>query len=250
MPVFLYPHMALNSAPSSGSRRKSRRSGPTLAVKTQPAQRRATETFERILEVGAQTLADVGIDRLSTNLVCERAGLSPPALYRYFPNKYALLCELGRRLMERQNEVIPNWISLEVLVGPRAGLERALQGLLLDTYRVTRETTAGLWITRALRAVPALAEVRLESHHKVTRAQVELLRAAYPGADVEELRLVSRVTVELIYAATELLFDESPLSGQAVAQLVGAMVASYRGRLRRRTGRRVGGGRQGKGAGR
>jgi hypothetical protein len=48
---------------------------------------------------------------------------------------------------------------------------------------------------------------------------------------------VSRVTVELIYAATELLFDESPLSGQAVAQLVGAMVASYGGRLRRSTGR-------------
>ena len=224
--------MALNSAPSPGSRRKSRRPGPTLAVKTQPAQRRATETFERILEVGAQTLADVGIDRLSTNLVCERAGLSPPALYRYFPNKYALLCELGRRLMERQNEVIPNWISLEALVGPRAGLERALQGLLLDTYRVTREATAGLWITRALRAVPALAEVRLESHHKVTQAQVELLKLAYPGAGLEELRLVSRVTVELIYAATELLFDESPLSGQAVAGLVGAMVASYREKLR------------------
>jgi AcrR family transcriptional regulator len=230
--------MSLNSAPSSATRRKSRRPGPALAVKTQPAQRRATETFERILEVGAQTLADVGIDRLSTNLVCERAGLSPPALYRYFPNKYALLCELGRRLMERQNEVVPRWISLEVLAGPRAGLERALQGLLLDTYRVTRETTAGVWITRALRAVPALAEVRLASHHQVTQAQVELLKLAYPGAELEELRLLSRVTVELIYAATELLFEESPLSGQAVARLVGAMVASYRGRLRGERGKK------------
>ena len=247
--------MPLNSAPFSAARRKSRRPGPALAVKTQPAQRRATETFERILEVGAQTLADVGIDRLSTNLVCERAGLSPPALYRYFPNKYALLCELGRRLMERQNEVVPRWISLEVLAGSRAGLERALQGLLLDTYRVTRETTAGVWITRALRAVPALAEVRLESHHQVTQAQVELLKLAYPGAELEELRLVSRVTVELIYAATELLFDESPLSGQAVARLVGAMVASYRGRLRRSSGRAggkaaAGAGKQGASGGR
>ena len=236
-----------NNGASTAARRKSRRSGPVLAVKTQPAQRRAAETFERILEVGAQTLADVGIDRLSTNLVCERAGLSPPALYRYFPNKYALLCELGRRLMERQNEVIPTWITVAALTGPRAGLERALQGLLLDTYRVTRETTAGLWITRALRAVPALTEVRLESHHRVTQAQVELLQAAYPGAALEELRLVSRVTVELIYAATELLFDESPLSGQAVAGLVGAMVASYRERLRGAAGRA---GRKGAGAGR
>jgi len=62
-----------------------------------PAQQHATETFERILEVTAQTLADIGIERLSTNLARERAGLTPPALYRYFPNKYALLSELGRR---------------------------------------------------------------------------------------------------------------------------------------------------------
>jgi len=225
--------MSLNSNPSSASRRKSRRSGPDLAVKTQPAQRRATETFERILEVGAQVLAEVGIDRFSTNLVCDRAGISPPALYRYFPNKYALLCELGRRLMERQNELIPNWITREVLVGSRAGLEKALQGLLLDTHRVTRDTPAGVWITRALRALPVLASVRLESHALVSRAQIELLRSAYPDADLEELRLLTRVTVELIYATNELLFDESPLGAEAVSQLVATMVASYRGRLRR-----------------
>jgi AcrR family transcriptional regulator len=208
-----------------------------LTLKTQPAQQRAAKTFERILEVGAQTLADVGIDRFSTNLVCARAGLSPPALYRYFPNKYALLCELGRRLMERQNELVPNWITLEALVGPRAGLEHALQGLLLDTYRVTREIPAGVWITRALRAVPALASVRLESHARVSQAQVELLKSAYPDADLEQLRLLSRVSVELIYAMTELLFDESPLNAQAVAELVATMVASYRDHLPSSPGR-------------
>ena len=224
--------MSLNSNTSPAARRKSRRSGPVLAVKTQPAQRRATQTFERLLDVAAQVLADVGIDRFSTNIVCERATLSPPALYRYFPNKYALLCELGRRLMERQNELIPNWITLEALAGTRAGLERALQGLLLDTHRVTRDTTAGVWITRALRAVPVLASVRLDSHAKVAQALIALLQSAYPEADVEQLRIVSRVTVELIYAANELLFDESPLSAQAVSGLVAAMVASYRGRLR------------------
>ncbi|WP_445380862.1 TetR/AcrR family transcriptional regulator, partial [Pseudomonas syringae] len=52
---------------------------------------------------------EVGIERLSTNLVCERAGLTPPALYRYFPNKYALLTVLGERLLEKQNERIDHW---------------------------------------------------------------------------------------------------------------------------------------------
>jgi len=212
--------------------RRPRKPQPPLAAKKQPAQQRATETFERILEVTAQTLEDVGIERLSTNLVCERAGLTPPALYRYFPNKYALLYELGQRLMQRQNELIPRWITPEVLTGSQENLERAIQGLLLDTHRVTKDTVAGVWITRALRAVPALQRVRLESHELVTQAQAELLSSAFPDADPATLRLVGRIAVEMVYAAVELLFDDPPLDAQAVAQIVSAMVASYLARIR------------------
>ncbi|WP_280153443.1 TetR/AcrR family transcriptional regulator [Piscinibacter sp. XHJ-5] len=207
-----------------------RKPQPSLATKKQPAQQRATETFERILEVTAQTLADVGIERLSTNLVCERAGLTPPALYRYFPNKYALLSELGQRLMERQNERVGHWITLEVLDGGLDGLERALEGLILDTYKVTLQTVGGVWIMRALRAVPALQQVRLASHAAVTREQAELLAMALPQANKAELGLVSRVVVELIYATVEMIFDE-PLDVKAVARTVAGMVASHMARI-------------------
>jgi AcrR family transcriptional regulator len=217
-------------APAAKATRRARKQ-PSLAAKKQPAQQRATETYELILEVTARTLEDVGIERLSTNLVCERAGLTPPALYRYFPNKYALLSELGQRLMQRQNELIPRWITPEVLTGSQDALERAIQGLLLDTHRVTSETTAGVWITRALRAVPALQRVRLESHELVTQAQAEMLAASFPHADPDALRLVGRVAVEMVYAAVELLFDDPPLDAQAVAQIVAAMVASYLNRI-------------------
>lgn len=64
---------------------------------------------------------------------CERAGLTPPALYRYFPNKYALLSESGQRLMQRQNERVDHWITLEVFSGDLDVLERAVEALILDT---------------------------------------------------------------------------------------------------------------------
>jgi AcrR family transcriptional regulator len=203
---------------------------PSLATKKQPAQQRATETYELILDVTAQTLADVGIERLSTNLVCERAGLSPPALYRYFPNKYALLSELGQRLMQRQNERVDHWITLDVFSGGRESLERAIEGLILDTYQVTLETLGGVWIMRALRAVPALQQVRLASHAAVTHEQALLLGEALPKADVAELKLVSRIVVELIYATVEMIFDE-PLDVKAVARTVAGMVASHMARI-------------------
>jgi AcrR family transcriptional regulator len=219
--------MSSSIARSRATVRGSRKARPSLAMKKPPSQQRSAETFERILEVAARTLADVGIDRLSTNLICERAGLTPPALYRYFPNKYAVLCELGRRLMVRQNELIPRWITREALAGSEQSMQPALQGLLLDTYRVTRETVAGLWITRALRAVPALAKVRVESHAEVTQMQTALLSEIFPRADTNELRLVSRIATELLYAAVEMLFEERSLESESVARMVSAMVASY-----------------------
>lgn len=207
-----------------------RKAQPSLATKKQPAQQRATETYERILDVTAQTLADVGIERLSTNLVCERAGLTPPALYRYFPNKYALLSELGQRLMQRQNERIDHWITVDVFKGNVDGLERALEGLILDTYEATLQTMGGVWIMRALRAVPALQQVRLASHAAVAHEQARLLAQALPKANVAELMLVSRIVVELIYATVEMIFDE-PLDVKAVARTVAGMFASHMARI-------------------
>lgn len=206
---------------------------PSLAAKKMPAQQRATATYELILDVAARLLADVGIERLSTNMVCERAGVTPPALYRYFPNKYALLCELGQRLMQRQNELIPKWITAEVLGGSVEDVEAALAGLLLDTYELTRQATGGVWILRALHAVPTVQKVRLESHGKVTEEQTQMLAAAFPHVPPAELALVGRIAVDMIYAGVELLFD-APLEARAVAQVVAAMVASQFVALRSR----------------
>lgn len=203
---------------------------PELTTKVQPAQQRAADTFERILQAAARTLDEVGIERLSTNLVCQRAGVTPPALYRYFPNKYALLSELGQRLMERQNACVERWMCPAVFTQDAPALARALEGLLLDTFEVTRRTEAGIWIMRALRAVPALQQVRLSSHAAVTESQARLLAGAFPAAEPSELRLASRLVVEMIYASIEMLFDE-PMDPKAVARMLGGMMASQLDRL-------------------
>ena len=207
------------------ARLATRRRAPPLEAKKRPEQQRAAETVERILEATAAALADIGFERLSTNIVCARAGLTPPALYRYFPNKYALLYELGRRLMQRQNALVPLWITPQALSGSPAELERALAGLLIDTRRVTDEMIGGVWIIRALRAAPALQAVRLDSHAEVTEAQTALLVETFPRADPQELRLIGRIAVEMIYAAVEMLFDE-PLDVEATARVVASMIAS------------------------
>lgn len=198
--------------------------------KKSPAQQRSTETYERILVATAQTLCDVGIERLSTNLVCECAGLTPPALYRYFPNKYALLSVLGERLLEKQNGLIDHWITPQLLSGPPEDLESALAELILETYRVTDATLGGMWILKGLRAVPALEHVRIDSHRLVSSAQAEILAQVFPQADPQKLATAARVAVEMIHATIELLFDES-LDPKSVCAMVASMIISHLDRL-------------------
>jgi AcrR family transcriptional regulator len=207
--------------------------GVELDRKRAPTQTRALETCERILDAAANLLGEVGIERLSTNLICERAGLSPPALYRYYPNKYAVLAELGVRLMMSQNDLLEQWATPATLRLPAAKFEARIRQLFLDTLEITRKAIAGEWITRALRAVPSLAPVRIESHEHVTGLLVAAFALAYPAVPQARVRLVSRLAIEVMYSAQELLVDDATLDATEVATVMSHMVTTQVMQLRK-----------------
>ncbi len=206
---------------------------PDLQAKALPRQARAQETYEHILGVTVHLLAEVGIERLSTNQVAAAAGISPPALYRYFPNKYALLHELGRRLMQAQNVLVEQWATPATLRLPTAALAQSIYTLYEQTLVLTRELPEGIWVTRALRAVPVLTPVRIESHAYVTGLIERAFLQAYPSAPVARVGVLARLAVELVYAAMEMLFDEPTLDTQAVGQSLANMLAQEVQTLRR-----------------
>jgi AcrR family transcriptional regulator len=88
-----------------------------------PKQARARETVDRILEATARLLAERGFAGVNTNVVAEHAGLKPPAIYRYFPNKYALYFALAEKLQAELDAMLDtalrdaDSISLDALVG-------------------------------------------------------------------------------------------------------------------------------------
>jgi AcrR family transcriptional regulator len=165
---------------------------------------------DRLLDIAGELLGEVGIERISTNMIAAHAGVSPAALYRYFKDKYAVLEALGRRLMDRQNAVLFAWLeenrhSLDALA---AGTE----DLLRATTKVTDSEPGGVWIERAMRAVPQLAHVRVESHREVTDAMLEVYAPLLPKVNKRALWRRLRMTVEYGYAIDEMLHEEDRLS--------------------------------------
>lgn len=209
-----------------------------LNARLTPSQSRARNTFETVLTTAGQLLGEVGFERLSTNLVCERAGMTPPALYRYFPNKYAILSELARRLMEAQDEAVFAWIQaggLEARNLPDAVASNAR--MQKQVNEITRQMPGGVWIMRALRAIPMLRDIRIESRDKVADQISESLRTMYPGVPQAELYRSARLTTEVMYAATELVMEEPDQDEDRINEDVCWMAALHYQRLAAQYGR-------------
>ena len=179
--------------------------------KREPRQERAQLTYDRLLQVAGELLAEVGIERISTNQICARAGMTPPALYRYFKDKYAILEALGRRLMDRQNAVLFAWLDR---YGPQGldALTDSAEQLMRDTAEVTASEPGAVWTLRALRAVPQLAYIRIESHREVTDRMVEVYAPLLPDLDRQTLWRRVRISVEFGFAADEMLNEEDRIS--------------------------------------
>ena len=193
------------------------------AARRSPQQDRARQTQGRLLDVAGELLADVGIERISTNMIAARAGVSPPALYRYFDDKYAVLEALGRRLMARQNAVLEAWIARHAPAGIVAMADH-IGDLLTENAAVTRAEPGAVWILRALHASPQLVHVRLESHRHVTDRLTAACTPHLPGIDRDALWSRLRLAVELGFSADEMLYEEGRVSADAVLAEVASML--------------------------
>lgn len=206
-----------------------RRAAVKLGTKLTPSRPTGVSTFEDLLSNAGQLLAEVGFEGLSTNLICKRAGLTPPALYRYFPNKYAVLQELARRLMRAQDHAFFAWLAEGGLNG--RSIEDDVESnrrLQTEVNAITRHHPGGIWILRALRAVPLLHAVRIESRDLVAARLAKALRARYPELTYRRLVASTRLSTELMYAATEMAMEAPAQEAQITADVCRMVCLYYR----------------------
>jgi len=169
-----------------------------------PKQSRSQKTIDLILKTTSELLDEVGFERLSTNLVCQRAGLTPPAIYRYFPNKYALLSELGQRLMDEQNAALAPYIE-RVLQDDEPA--EAVFESISEQLEIAECMPGGRWILRALHATPALCDIRTRSHDLVAEQLADAILVQYPDNDRQKVIQTMRLNIEFGYSVIEYVMD-------------------------------------------
>lgn len=194
-------------APKASTRQKRPPPRVDLETKILPSQARSRGTFDAILRVASELLAEKGAGGFSVNAICLRGGLTPPAVYRYFPNKYALLKALAQRLMEAGDDAVLLAMSRNGLPQCEADLIDEVRNTLTDLVTVTASFPGSVQILRAMRDTPAMREVQRASTAKMATRRYERLRAMFPKADRGRLQRGSRVGLESANIAMELIVE-------------------------------------------
>lgn len=178
-----------------------------LSNHRKPVQERSRKTYELLLSAAETLLEEVGVERISTNLIVQRANLTAPAFYRYFDDKYSVIEALAERLMQRQNTALTAWVARYRDKGYDVLVDRA-EELVREMDTITRQQPGAIWIMRALRAVPRLAHVRLASHHFVTDLLTDVYATYLPSVPRERIRRRTRLAVEIAYSVDEMLKED------------------------------------------
>ena len=77
----------------------------TIRPRKTPQQARSRQTREDILEATAHLLNRKPFDEVSTNHIAKKTGISIGTLYKYYPNKDAILADLSLEFMQQDAEL-------------------------------------------------------------------------------------------------------------------------------------------------
>lgn len=105
-----------------------------VSLRHEPVQARSTARLTALLDASARVIDEIGFERLTTAMVADRAGASIGTVYRYFPDRIALLQALGARNLER----VLTRVRSEVLNAEHTHWVAALSAafaVLVDAYR-------------------------------------------------------------------------------------------------------------------
>jgi len=172
-----------------------------LRQRNEPKQARAKQTYEKILNATANLLDEVGLDGVNTNLISRRAGVNISAIYKYFPNKYAILSELAIRLNDRQTELVLDYVAE---LSEPINWEDMLSGVIDTMIKGTRNEKGLIALQSAMLATPGLKAIYRKSNEDVADVFLEAFKKCGVIFPARKKKLIGSCLGEIVPAMLDL----------------------------------------------
>ncbi|MEU9663878.1 TetR/AcrR family transcriptional regulator [Streptomyces chartreusis] len=191
-----------------------------------PRQSRAVVTRQRILSAAAHVITEHGYTASSTNRIAEQAHVSIGSLYRYFPNKGAILAEL---LMQQPTLTTPtgNATADEAESVAASNLADALRSIVRQTINHHRGDPLLHILIEEARHTPELAE-SLAHYEEERLARICRLLEHHPEVDRPDLEMAVMLTLSTVELVTHrVLAGRRPVDLQLLEDEIVRMLSRY-----------------------
>ncbi|MFE1320150.1 TetR/AcrR family transcriptional regulator [Kitasatospora phosalacinea] len=175
----------------------------------EPQQQRSREKFARILSTTAGLLETVPFEQLSTKQIAAEAGMSVGALYRFFPDKEAVLETLEHSWMEGDLRLLAACTAPEEVAACTSSEQFLAR--VVEAYADRFRTLPGyrhVWFHVA--KVPALAGMGDEVDRRIAERVHEVLVESFGLADTAETRRRAGLAVVLATRMLGMAFLHDP----------------------------------------
>jgi AcrR family transcriptional regulator len=106
----------------------------SVSIRVEPVQARSTARVNALLDAASDTIHDVGYELLTTAMVAERAGASIGTVYRYFPDRVAVLQALAARNRDRVTHALVTRLERDKPASVLAEIDTVVD-TLVDVFR-------------------------------------------------------------------------------------------------------------------
>lgn len=193
------------------------------ALRVEPAQERSLARIDALLDAAAAVVDEVGFDRLTTAQVAELSGASIGTVYRYFPDRIALLSALRDRAVLRYR------------LAASEDLERRQPASWKDAIASLAESYAGMFRSEPGFRIMRFEEVRgadepaetVDHLRQFAERVADILVASYGFTRSDDLVFRLDIACQLAESLTERAYLRAPAGDERVLAEAGLVAIAY-----------------------
>ncbi|MCP5208885.1 MAG: TetR/AcrR family transcriptional regulator [Hahellaceae bacterium] len=191
-----------------------------LEPRRRPQQARSRERIESILRCSAELICEAGVEAVTTSEIARRAEISLASLYRYYPNKAAIVKALAeehiRRLDSYLKDVLENF-DLET------GFDR-----LVDGYaQFYREEPGYKQIWSGVESMPELQQLDVKELYDNATVISEKAAVLFPNVERDRMWLICVMLPRVCGSILRLTMNMDESESEAMLKELKLMVKTY-----------------------
>lgn len=170
-----------------------------IEARREPGQDRSRATLQSIMDASASLITEFGLDAVSMTQIATVAGMSKASLYRYFPNKQALLLAHAQRSFKIHRE------EMQAVMQQGTKPEQMLRDGIDHYCKQHTNNPFLLNLRAAIHADPVLSELDLKDSRENAALLAAFMHQHFPELDSIVIETRSLLTMELIDSLARLV---------------------------------------------